>query len=314
MQYRDYYEILGVSRDASDKEIRQAYRRLARKYHPDKNPNDAAAEEHFKAINEANEVLTDPQKRRKYDLLGASWQQWQRTGRNAEDLNFARWFSADPPAERWPGAGSMDGWSGAQQGEFSDFFRSVFGDGHAQPRKHWRQAQGRTRRGRDYHQVVSISLEEAYHGTSRVLVVNGSRLEASIPAGSQTGLRVRLTGKGGPGIGSAPAGDLLLDIQVAPHAVYTRRENDLYCQVPVDLYTAILGGEVRVSTLKDAVRLKIPPGTQPGSSFRLRGQGMPVLREPGRHGDLFVQVQVGLPRELSEKERELFEELAVLRR
>jgi curved DNA-binding protein len=314
MHYKDYYEILGVSRDASDKEIRQAYRRLARKYHPDKNPDDAAAEERFKAINEANEVLTDPEKRHKYDLLGASWQQWQGIGHNPQDFDFAQWFSGAPRPGGRTRTGGMKGFSGGQPGEYSDFFQSIFGETQAQPRMRWRQAQARTRRGRDYHQVVSISLEEAYRGTSRVLEVNGARLEAKIPPGSKTGLRIRLAGKGGPGLGSAPAGDLLLDIQVGRHAVFTRKEDDLYCQVPVDLYTAVLGGEVRVSTLKDAVRLKIPAGTQPGSSFRLRGQGMPVLQELGRHGDLYVQIQVDLPRALSEREKELFEELATIRR
>jgi curved DNA-binding protein len=314
MQYRDYYEILGVSRDASDKEIRQAYRRLARQYHPDKNPTDAAAEERFKEINEANEVLTDPEKRHKYDLLGASWQQWQGIGHNPQDFDFARWFSGDPRPARAAGTGGMDRTTTSQPGEFSDFYQSIFGGTGAPPGTHWRQARARTRRGRDYQQVVSISLEEAYHGTRRVLEVNGARLEAKIPAGSRTGLRIRLAGKGGPGIGSAPAGDLLLDIQVARHAVFTRKEDDLYCQVPVDLYTAVLGGEVRVSTLKDAVRLRIPPGTQPGSSFRLRGQGMPILQDSERHGDLFVQVQVGVPQELSEREKALFEELAAIRR
>jgi curved DNA-binding protein len=311
MQYKDYYKILGVSRDASDKEIRQAYRRLARKYHPDKNPSDAAAGERFKEINEANAVLTDPEKRRRYDLLGANWQQFQGMG---QDFDFGQWFSGSPRPRGRAGTGGMDGRFSGQAGEFSDFFQSIFGEAEAQPRMHWRQTQARTRRGRDYEQVVEISLEEAYGGTSRVLEVNGSRLEAKIPAGSRTGLRVRLAGKGGPGLGSAPAGDLLLDVKVSKHPVFTRQEDDLHCEVPVDLYTAVLGGEVRVSTLNDAVRLKIPPGTQPGSSFRLRGLGMPVLRAPGRHGDLYVRIQVTLPRDLGEREKELFEELAGLRR
>ena len=307
MQYKDYYKILGVSRDASDKEIRQAYRRLALKYHPDKNPTDAAAGERFKEINEANAVLTDPEKRRKYDLLGANWQQWQGMG---QDFDFRPWFSGGSQPRRRTGPGGTDGRFGGQADEFSEFFQSIFGEAEVQPRMRWRQTQARAHRGRDYEQVVQISLEEAHSGTSRVLEVNGSRLEAKIPAGSRTGLRVRLAGKGGPGLGRAPAGDLLLDVQVAKHPVFRRQEDDLYCEVPVDLYTAVLGGEVRVPTLKEAVRLKIPAGTQPGSSFRLRGLGMPVLRAPGRHGDLYVRIQVTLPGDLSEREKRLFEELA----
>jgi curved DNA-binding protein len=313
MEYKDYYKILGVSRDASDREIRQAYRRLARQYHPDKNP-DALAEERFKEINEANEVLTDPDKRRKYDVLGANWQQWRGRGQNPQDFDFAQWFSTGPRPRTGTGYGGFGDRFGSQTGEFSDFFQSIFGEAEAQPRMRWRQAQSRTRRGRDYQQAVEISLEEAYSGTSRVLEVNGSRLEARIPAGSKSGLRVRLTGKGGPGLGSAPAGDLLLDIQVAKHPVFERKGDDLYCEVAVDLYTAVLGGEVRVPTLKDAVRLKIPAETQSGASFRLRGRGMPLLQDPQQHGDLYVRVNATLPRQLSEQEKELFEELARLRR
>jgi curved DNA-binding protein len=308
MEYKDYYQVLGVSRDASDREIKQAYRRLARQYHPDRNPDDKASEERFKVINEAHEVLTDPDKRHKYDVLGASWQSWQGMGHNPQDFDFARWFSGAAGQGPRAGSGGLGG-----SGEFSDFFQSIFGEAQAQPGMRWRQAQARTRRGRDYQQMVEITLEEAYTGTSRVLEVEGSRLEAKIPPGSKTGLRIRLAGKGGRGQGSGPPGDLFLDVQVVGHPLFERKGDDLHCQVPVDLYTAILGGDVRVATMKDAVRLKIPPETQAGSSFRLRGQGMPLLRDPEQHGDLLVRIGIVLPRNLSKREKKLYEELAGLR-
>jgi curved DNA-binding protein len=312
MEYKDYYKILGVSRNASDKEIKKAYRRLAREYHPDKNP-DKIAQERFKEINEAHEVLTDPDKRRKYDLLGNSWQYWQGIGQNPQDFDFGPWFTSGPAARaRTETAGFGDRY-GTGPVEFSDFFRSVFGEQGAQPRMHWRQAQTRSRRGQNVEQAVEITLEEAYFGTSRVLQVGGSRLEARIPPGIRTGLKVRLAGKGGPGTGGAPAGDLLLNIQVADHPQFERKGDDLYCDLPVDLYTAILGGEVRIPTLRDVIRLKIPAETQPDSSFRLRGQGMPLLRNPEQHGDLFARVRVVLPQKLSKREKALFEELARLR-
>jgi curved DNA-binding protein len=314
MEYKDYYKILGISRNASDKEIKQAYRRLARQHHPDRNPNDNRAEERFKEINEAHEVLTDPDKRRKYDLLGTNWQRWQRAGGNPQDFDFGQWFAGSgSQGMRTPHARYGDRFDG-DSGEFSDFFQSIFGEAEAQPRMRWRQAQNRARRGQDYNQVVEITLEEAYSGTSCVLKVDGSRLQAKIPPGSRTGLKVRLAGKGGRGVGGAPAGDLLLDVQVAEHPVFERKGDDLYCEVAVDLYTAILGGEVWVPTLKDAVRLKIPPETQAGRSFRLKGQGMPLLRNPEQHGDLFARIRVTLPQQLSEEERNLFEELARHRR
>jgi curved DNA-binding protein len=311
MDYRDYYQILGVSRGASDKEIRQAYRRLARRYHPDRNPGDKAAEERFKEINEAHEVLTDPDKRRKYDQLGAQWQQWQRMGGNPGTFDFSQWFASRPRRGNVE-YGNPDGWSQGT-GDFSDFFESVFGAAGAQPTMRWRQEQRRGRRGQDYHQSVQITLEQAYHGTTCVVTLNNNRLEVKIPPGVRTGSVVRVAGKGGPGIASGQAGDLFLDVQVLSDPHFERKDDDLYCDVQVGLYTALLGGQVRIRTIKGSVQLRIPPETQSGCSFRLKGLGMPFLHDPHRHGDLFARVQVVLPQNLTERERELLRDLAALR-
>jgi len=307
MEYKDYYKILGVARNASEREIKKAYRHLARQYHPDKNPGDGAAEERFKEINEAQEVLTDADKRKKYDQLGAQWQQWQRMGGDPSQFDFGQWFSSQPSRGGGDYA-SMDDLFGASGG-FSDFFQSIFG----QPQRQWRQGQVPPRRGQDIEQPVDITLEEAFHGTSRVFQVENSRLDVKIPAGVSTGSRVRMAGKGGSGRAGAPAGNLFLRIRVLPHSIFERNGNDLSCEVAVDIYTAVLGGEVSVPSLSGDLKLKIPPETQSGRSFRLRGRGMPMLRDPDRRGDLFAKVRIVLPERLSEQEKELFRELAKLK-
>jgi curved DNA-binding protein len=311
MEYKDYYKILGVSRDASEKEIKRAYRRLARQYHPDRNPGDKSAEERFKEVNEAHEVLANPDKRSKYDRLGAQWQQWQRMGRDPSDFDFGQWFSGGQGRTHTEYADLEDLLGGA--GPFSDFFQSIFGGMGGQPRGRRGQPRPRTRRGQDYEQPVEITLEEAYHGTRRVLEVDDHRLEVKIPPGVKTGSKVRMAGKGGPGLGGGPPGDIFLKVKVLPHKVFERKGSRLSCRVPVGLYTALLGGEVVVPTLAGTVRLKIPPETQAGRSFRLRGKGMPDLRNPEQHGDLVAKVEVVLPVELSEREQELFRDLARLR-
>jgi len=317
MEYKDYYKILEVDRNASEKEIKKAYRRLARKYHPDVNPGDKEAEERFKEINEAHEVLTDPEKRRKYDQLGASWQQWQRTGRDPGGFDWSQWAAGAPGGGRvhveYGDVGDLfSGMFGG--GSFSDFFEAIFGGVGRQGPQTWtgtRQAQ--PRRGQDYEQSVEITLEEAFSGTRRVLEKDGRRLEVKIPTGVKTGSKVRIAGEGAPGFGEGAAGDLYLKVTVQPHKVFERKGDDLYCEVPVDLYTAILGGETSVPTLAGDVSLKIPPETQGGRTFRLKGQGMPLLRDSNKRGDLYAKVQVVLPKGLSAKEKELFRELAQMR-
>jgi len=320
MEYKDYYKILGVDRNASEKDIKRAYRRLARQFHPDVNPGDTGAEEKFKKINEAYEVLSDTEKRAKYDRLGASWQQWQRMGRDPGQFDWSQWFADAPGGVRvdWSdGLGDLFGGAGADI--FSDFFRTIFGGmtnaGRARTAEHpFRHTTSRrTLRGQDVEAAVEITLEEALHGTTRVLERDGRRIRAKIPPGARSGSKVRIANQGSSGYGEGPPGDLYLNITVKPHPAFRREGDDLRCNVDVDLYTAVLGGQVRISTLNGDVSLRIPAGTNGGKTFRLRGKGMPNPRNPKQRGDLLATVQLQVPQRLSAHERELFEELARLR-
>jgi curved DNA-binding protein len=300
MEYKDYYQTLGVPRDASDKDIKRAYRKLAREYHPDAKPGDKAAEEKFKSINEANEVLSDPEKRKKYDAFGADWERYQQAGGQPGGFDFSRW-AAQPGGGQWQfRQGAPDDLADlfGQGGQFSDFFSTLFGGGAAGPRP--RQRAAGPRRGQDFEHPVRISFEEAFHGAARVFQLDGKRIEARIPAGVRTGSRVRLSGQGGQGAGGGPGGDLYLAIEVEPDSRFERRGDDLYTDLDVDLFQAALGGEVRVLTPEGAVALKLPARTQAGRTFRIRGKGMPILGGQGR-GDLFARVRLVLP-ELSDQE------------
>ncbi len=304
MEYKDYYQILGVPKNADEKEIKQAYRRLARKYHPDVNP-DKKAQEKFKEINEANDVLSDPAKRKKYDTLGANWQQYeqyQRAGGQGP-FQYGQYRTVTPEEFESMFGGGL----GDDLGGFSDFFRTFFGGDFGRAR-----TQARARRGEDIEQPVEISLEEAFGGTTRMVQKDGRRLEVKIPPGVKTGSKVRFAGEGMPG--TAGAGDLYLRIQVAEHPGFERRGDDLFAEVPVDLYTAILGGEIQVTTPKGKVILRIPPETQSGKTFRLGGQGMPKIDDPKSFGDMYAKVRVVLPEHLTDEERELFEKLAKMRK
>jgi curved DNA-binding protein len=309
MEFKDYYQTLGVSPDADEKTIRQAFRKLARQYHPDVNPGDKAAEEQFKVINEANQVLSDPEQRKKYDALRAQYQRWQQSGGRSQDFNWQAWST--PPGEGvYEHQGSFDDLEDLFGGEspFSDFFTTIFGGARRAERA------PRPRRGRDLESEVEVTLEEAFRGTTRALQIGDRRIEAKIPPGVYSGARVRLAGQGEPGRQGGPAGDLYLIIRVAPHATFERNGDDLFTEVPVDIYTAALGGEVRVPTLDGTVMLKIPPQTQSGRTFRLRGKGMPRLNDPNTRGDLYARVRLVLPEPLSERELEAFRELATARR
>jgi curved DNA-binding protein len=311
MQFKDYYQILGVAPDADEKAIRQAFRKLARQYHPDVNPGDKAAEEQFKAINEANQVLSDPEQRKKYDALRTQYQRWQQGGRRPQDFNWQDW-SASPGEGVYEHYGAYDDLDDLFGGEspFSDFFTTIFGGAR---RARGAERPSRPRRGRDREVEVEVTLEEALRGTTRSIQIGDRRIEAKIPPGVYTGARVRLAGQGESGQQGGPAGDLYLHIRVAPHATFERSGDDLFMEVPVDIYTAALGGEVRVPTLDGAVMLKIPPQTQSGRTFRLRRKGMPRLEDPNTRGDLYARVRLVLPEPLTERELQTFRELAAAR-
>jgi curved DNA-binding protein len=323
MEYKDYYKILGVNKNATEKEIKAAFRKLARKYHPDVNPNDPQAESRFKEINEANEVLTDPKKRAKYDQLGADWQRWQQAGGRPGDFNWSQWTTGPGGQRVHVQYGSPEdlGDLFGSGSPFSDFFTSIFGSGMggARQRRTGRAGsfqgfdyQSLSQTGQDLEQEVEISLSEAYQGTTRILNKDGRRLEVKIPTGAKTGTKVRVRNEGTPGMAGGQAGDLYLRVKVTDDPRFERKGDDLYVTVPVDLYTAVLGGETRVPTLSGDLNLKIPAGSQNGQTFRLRGQGMPRLRKPEEHGDLYARLNVRLPTQLTAAQRQLFEQLRKL--
>lgn len=308
MEYKDYYQVLGVDKKADEKEIKRAFRRLARQYHPDKNPNDKKAEDKFKEINEAYEVLGSADNRAKYDQLGQSYQRYRQMGGSPGNFDFSQWFSGGAPA----GANyqrvnvDFEDLLGGSGGNFSDFFSSIFGNmNRGGPRS---PAGPRTPE-----QTVAITLEEAYQGTTRTFSGDGERFTAKIPKGADTGSKIRLRGKGGPGPAGTPT-DLVLLINLEPHPTFSREGQDLKTEIEVDVLTAILGGKATVPTLTGPVTLTIPAGTQNGRTFRLRGKGMPNLQTPDQYGDLLAQIKVSIPEQLSDEERRLYEQLAQYRR
>jgi len=330
MEYKDYYDTLGVSENADQDEIRRAFRQLARKHHPDVNPGDPDAEERFKEINEAYEVLSDPEKRQKYDRLGADWEKYERAGGRPGGFDWGQWTTGAQggPQRVHVRHGTPEDLEDLFGGgsPFSDFFTQIFGGAGGAtpggaPRSRATQTggrpggfsyQARPQQGRDFEQKVDISLREAYAGTTRILQKNGRRLEVKIPPGARTGTRVRVAGEGGAGAAGGEAGDLYLRVHVQEDRQFEREGDDLRTSVSMDLYTAVLGGEAEVPTLDGSVMLTIPAGTQNGQVFRLRGKGMPKLRQPEERGDLYAEVDVQLPTDLTSRQRELFEELRSL--
>jgi curved DNA-binding protein len=314
MEYQDYYKLLGVERGATDKEIKSAYRKLARKYHPDMNPDNKQAEERFKQINEAYEVLSDPAKRQKYDQLGADWQRWQQQGGSPSDFDWMRWSTAGGPGYRTQYTtvdDLSDLFGGGASGGFSDFFSQIFGGarGARTARDGGFDYQQMPQQGRDRVQEVEITLQEAYEGATRILTQGDRRRRVRIPSGARTGTKVRFAGEGNPGRLGGQAGDLYLRIVVRDDPRYERKGDDLYSTVDVDMYTALLGGQAPVHALDGDLMLTIKPGTQNGQTFRLRGKGMPKLRKKSEYGDMYVTVNVRLPTELTPRQRELLEEM-----
>lgn len=286
---KNYYETLGVKKDASDKEIKQAFRRLAKKYHPDANPDDPQAESRFKEINEAYEVLSDTQKRAQYDQFGSGYQQFGGNG-------GPRYYT------------NVD----MNEGAFSDILESLFGSFGGFGRSSERGS-AYTRQqvvnGRDIEQPVTISLREAYTGATRLITKGARKVKVNIPRGATNGTKVRLAGEGEPGAAGGHAGDLYLVIDVEPDAAFKREGDDLYVDIDVDLFTALLGGTVDVPTMERPVKLKIPAGTQSGRLFRLTGKGMPRLRQQDSYGDLYARVLIRIPQSLTDEQRQLVERL-----
>ena len=293
--YIDYYKILGLDKNAPQAEIKKAYRKLARKHHPDLNPNDKDAKSKFQQINEANEVLSDPEKRKKYDQYGKDWQhaeQFEKTRQNQKQQ---------------PGSYRTE-YSGSQfDGDFSDFFESMFGGSGRTGRS--RQVKYR---GEDYTAEIHLDLIDAYETHKQTLTVNDKNIRITIPAGIENGQTIKIAGHGGPGINGGPNGDLYITFLVANHPKFKRLGNDLYTKADLDLYTAVLGGEITVDTLNGKVKLRVKPETQNGSKIKLKGKGFPVYKNEGQSGDLYVTFTVVIPKNLTEKQKKLFAELSKL--
>ena len=309
MAYIDYYGVLGVSKTASQDEIKKAFKKLARKYHPDLNPNDPTAKQKFQEINEANEVLSDPEKRKKYDAYGENW-------KHADEFEAQKQRYQQQSRSGGGGFGGMGGgyWSSAEgggfsgnfngnEGEFSDFFESMFG--HRGGR-----GQGSAGfRGQDFNAELHLSLRDAAQTHKQILTVNGKQVRITIPAGVADGQVIKLKGYGAEGVNGGPAGDLYITFVIAEDPVFKRLGDDLYVDVEVDLYSAVLGGEKVVDTLDGKVKLKIKPETQNGTKVRLKGKGFPVYKKEGQFGDLIVTYSVKIPTNLTDKQKELFRQL-----
>lgn len=305
MNYRDYYKILGIDKSASGDEIKKAFRRLAIKYHPDKNPNNKQAEEKFKEINEANEVLGDPEKRKKYDELGENWKQYEQAHRGkTDDFDWSKWQN------QGGGGGYHTYTTGGDfsEGDFSDFFSNIFGGGFQS-----RSGRPRARKGQDMKAEIQISLEEAFHGTTRQLQVDGETLQIKIKPGVCDGQILRLQGKGGHGSGGGERGNIYMKVHIETHPHFERKGDDLYHDIPVELYTAVLGGKATIRTLKGTMKINIPKGTENGKVLRLKGLGMPKFGKENEFGDLYGKASIILPKNLSEKELELFKKLSEIK-
>lgn len=298
MDFIDYYKILGVNKNATDSEIKSAYRKQARKLHPDLNPDDKDAQKKFQQVNEANEVLSDPDKRKKYDKYGADWKhadQYEQAQQNRTSGGYEG-------SQSYGGGQSYEGDFGGE--DFSDFFSSMFGkqSGGSRSRAQFR--------GQDYKAELRLTLEDAYTTNKQTLTVNGKNVRITIPAGVEDQQVIKLKGYGAPGVNGGPAGDLFITFIIVPHSLYKRLGSDLYFTADIDLYTALLGGETTLDTLSGKIKLKVNPETQNGSKIRLKGKGFPVYKEEGKFGDLYVTYNIILPTGLNEAQKELIKKLA----
>ena len=295
MAFIDYYKVLEIDKNATEAEVKKAYRKLARKYHPDLNPNDKESERKFKEINEANEVLSHPENRKKYDQYGEDWKQ-------SDEYNQAK----QQQSRRGGPQGGFGGFSGG--GDYSDFFESMFGG---------RSAGGRSRnsayKGEDYNAELNLDLKDVYTTHKQGLTVKGKNIRLTIPAGVENGQKIKINGLGGEGINGGPKGDLYITFTIENRTKFKLDKHDLYATETIDLYSAILGGEITVDTFDGKVKLKVMPGTQNGTKVKLKGKGFPIYKKEGHFGDLYITYQIMIPTNLSEKEKELFQELSKLR-
>jgi len=297
MEYKDYYKVLGVSKSASQDEIKKAFRKLAVKYHPDKNPDDKKAEEKFKEINEANEVLGDPDKRKKYDELGSNWKQYQQQGAPGGQSGYGRTYH-----DFGQGFG----------GEFSDFFESFFGGssfgGFGQ-----QQRGSSSRKGQDLNAEMEISLNDVFYGGSKPVTIDGERVNLKLKPGTRDGQILRMKGKGTAGAGGAASGDLLITVRVAADPKFERRGNDLYFDQHLDAIDATLGGKISIQGFDKTVAMNIPPGTDSNKVFRMKGMGVPTFEDPSVRGDAYVKMKIVVPKNLTEEEENLLRKFIDLR-
>ena len=293
MEFVDYYKILGVDKKASEDDIKKAYRRLARKLHPDLNPNDKDAHKKFQQVNEANEVLSDAEKRKKYDQYGKDWQHADQFEQQRQSQRQSQYSSGGQP------------FSGGDEGDFSSFFESMFGGSSRSRQTKFR--------GQDYNAELKLNLTDALETQQQTLTVNGKNIRITIPAGIENGQVIKLKGHGAPGVNGGPAGDLFITFSIANHPIFKRAGNDLYTHASIDLYTAMLGGETTIDTLNGKVKLKVNPETQIGNKIRLKGKGFPVYKKEGEFGDLYVTYDIKLPTNLTEQQKALFTELSKLK-
>ena len=295
MDFVDYYKTLGIDKTATPKDVKSAYRKLARKYHPDLNPNNKDANKNFQQINEANEVLSDPEKRKKYDQYGKDWQ-------HADEFEKQK-----QNQEQSSGSGGYRYSGGQSGGDFSDFFESMFGGATGGSRG--RQAKYR---GEDFNAELNLELIEASITQKQTLTVNGAKIRITIPAGIENGQTIKITGHGGPGVNGGPGGDLYITFSIANHSDIKRSGSDLFANISLDLYTAVLGGDITIDTLNGKVKLKVKPETQNGTKVKLKGKGFPVYKDEGRSGDFYITYEVKIPTNLNERQKELFAELSGL--